>query len=140
MADETPRTPPPYDELDPDIVETVRWLFENGFNPCDSGDGHSKFAGAIDDDHDPDMFLDFPNVFMSCAPDKLVAECNRLRDLLVTAGIEFAPIGPGGSTHVQIEGGYDPANPEFAHILLFHLDDKLLQLAQEKAWQQSQKS
>ena len=48
----------PYDELDPGIRETVRWLNKHLFKTTDSGDGVSKFQDP--DNPVMDMAMDFP--------------------------------------------------------------------------------
>lgn len=85
--------PPPYDELDPGIRETVRWLFERGFDPTDSGDG-SKAAtmGCAESE---------PNVYMLVKdPHQLIHETDRLGRLLTSRGI----VG-------RVQGSYAPGEP-----------------------------
>lgn len=119
------RTPPPYDEIDPGIRETVRWLYESGFEPCDSGDGRSKFDGTVHDEHDPDMFLRVPNVALIVSPDKLVSEADRLCGMLAGRGIVIDAMGPDEG-QPSIQASYDPGRPGDAVIVLLGVDDALL--------------
>lgn len=108
-------------DLDPGIVEVVRWLNAHGFETCDSGDGRSKFAA----DKGPDpCAMAFPNVAMIVAADRLAAECDRLRDLLAHEGVAIEPI-PDDEDFPAIQGTYDPAN-QIASILLLGVDDERL--------------
>lgn len=119
------RIAPPYEKLDPGIRETVRWLFEQGFEPCDSGDGRSKFDGTVEDAHDPNMFLRFPNIAMLCDPDRLVQEADRLMCILAARGIDVPAQGPDPDG-ISIQASYDPADPRHAVIILCGVDDALL--------------
>lgn len=119
------RQPPPYDEIDPGIRETVRWLYESGFEPCDSGDGVSKFTGLVEDPHDPGMFLRVPNVMMAVSPDKLVSEADRLCGMLAGRGIVIDAMGPDEG-QPSVQASYDPGRPGDAVIVLLGVDDALL--------------
>jgi hypothetical protein len=119
-----------YDDLDPGIREVVRWLNDNDFDTCDSGDGKAKFGEdgkpLPEWDTGPDAEYDcvnpFPHVAMRVPTDRLVHECDRLRDLLTARGVPLEVQGLGDS--VSIQGTYDPALADReAHILLFGLDD-----------------
>jgi hypothetical protein len=98
------RVEPPYDDLDPGIRNVVRWLFDNGFNPTDSGDGVSK----------GDAGLDYPHVFM-VAHGHLEAEVERLDAFLRDRGIKVE-----GS----VQGNYAPGGP--AIVVLTGVTDALL--------------
>ena len=104
-----------YEQLDPGIRATVRWLREHGFETVDSGDG-SKAAHM-------ECALDVPNVFIRVAPEKLVAEADRLRDLLAEAGWPTVSIGtvdgPGEHAAAEIQGSYDPADGSATLTLLY---------------------
>lgn len=129
------RREPPYDELDPGIRETVRWLFEHGFNPCDSGDGVSKIGtlpGALDQ----------PHVFMLVSKlERIEVEVDRLNMLLEAKGIHLHGLGPlteeeaeelgvgfippqKGSVKGYLQGSYTPGGP--ATIELFGVNDAIL--------------
>lgn len=130
-VNEAERIPPPYDDLDPGIRETVRWLFEAGFEPCDSGDGVSKFNGVIEDDHDPNMFLRYPNVAMLCVPERLVQESDRLCGMLAGRGVVIEAAGPDDG-QPSIQAHYDPGRPLDAVIVLLGVDDARLGLTREE--------
>ena len=103
-----------YDELDPGIRETVRWLNERGFRTTDSGDG-SKAA-------EMPCAMAEPNVAISVAPADLVQEADRLHRLLTEAGIHFSAIGTGGRF---IQASYDPADgTASACVLLIGVGDR----------------
>jgi len=130
-----PRTVPPYEELDPGVRETVRWLFEHGFNP--TGDGVSK-VGKMG------CARPIKHVYMVVAPsDTLENEVDRLYGLLLERGVrlfdgpstpeeaeelgvrwEGVPEGvvPGGS----LQGSYAPGGPGI--IMLEGVDDVVLGL------------
>lgn len=121
------RIPPPYADIDPGIRETVRWLFDAGFEPCDSGDGVSKFSGTIEDDYDPNMFLHVPNVAMIVSPDRLVQEADRLCGMLAARGVVIEAMGPDEG-QPSIQATYDPGRPQDAVIMLIGVDDAKLGL------------
>lgn len=92
------RQEPTWDELDDGIRETVRFLWDAGFNPVDSGDGRRLGAKQ-----DMDGALDVPHVFMRCHGDALVDESRRLWRLAMNAGvIEANENGP------LVEATYSP--------------------------------
>jgi len=111
-----PRPVPPYDELDAGIRETVRWLFDHGFDPTDSGDGVSKFTDPSNRYHGLAGALDEPHVFMRVAsPAALAAEADRLHVLLEERGVDI----PG-----SLEASYVPDEP--AVLALLGVDDRVL--------------
>jgi hypothetical protein len=124
--------PVPYDDLDPGIRELVRWLNDNDFQTQDSGDGRTKFqedGSPLPEwttaDQDFECVMPFPHVVMPCPVEKLGSECDRLRDLLVGAGVPVEAQGPDGSPAIQ--GTYDPSLSEHpAYILLMGVDAALL--------------
>lgn len=97
-----------YEQLDPGIREVVRFLRVNGFAVTDSGDGtgplRSGNEGAI--------------VFIATTAEKLVAETDRLWQLLVDATADKVKSCPS----VEVEAHYDPQT-ELAEIFLTGLDD-----------------
>lgn len=108
-----------YDELDPGIRETVRWLRFYGFDTHDSGDGKTKL-----EDGDTRCVETVANVHMAVAnPEEMVKECTRLRDLLKSRGVKLKEIGPNQAPHIQ--GSYDPVR-DAAIISLWCVDDELL--------------
>lgn len=109
-----------YNQLDPGIRDTVGWLWANGFETCDSGDGVSKFTDPrwLVDGQVPDEILDFPHVVIRVIPEELVSEADRLLYLLAGQGVEVDPVGLEGSPSVQ--ASYDPANG-IAVLLLEHV-------------------
>ena len=123
----------PYDDLDPGIREVVRWLNDNGFDTNDSGDGKAKFNEdgtplpdwASPEDQGYDCVIPHPHVVMSCPVENLGPECDRLRDLLLAAGVDIGAQGPDGEATIQ--GTYDPMLPEYpAYILLMGVDNAAL--------------
>lgn len=69
-----PRQEPPWAELDPGVAGVVRFLWERGFNPTDSGDGRSKPAEA--------RAFDCPHVFCRVPAARLAFEVDRANRLL----------------------------------------------------------
>jgi len=123
-----------YDELDPGIRETVRWLTSLGFTTCDSGDGATKFdddpnnflAPELPDlDEDDGCALPFPNVAIRVEdPSLMIAEADKL----------FAAIHESGQVEAQgvgfvpcIQASYDPANG-IAMVVLMNVDDDFLRM------------
>jgi len=132
------REVPPWDELDPGIRGTVRWLYEHGFSPTDSGDGKAKFG---EEGHPCGCALHKPHVFMVCGPD-IMLEVDRLNDLLLGRGVrlrtgpetpeeaeedgvDWEPTGEG-EVWGNLEGSYRPGEP--AIIMLWGVDDEVLDL------------
>lgn len=115
-----PYIEPPWADLDMRIRETTRLLWRAGFHPCDSGDGRSK--------PEDERALHVPHVFMVVRdPRELVAECERLHQLLSRLSVTVYPEGEG---NVTISGTYDPANG-LGLIGLLGVDDELLGLVQQ---------
>lgn len=120
----------PYDDLDPGIRRLVHFLNNHGFATCDSGDGRSKFGldgkplpeWQSDDDR-IEWVMNIPHVAMSCDPSNMVSECDRLRDVLLAAGIKIWPMNPDGDT-ASIQGSYEPGTG--CYIMLIGADDSML--------------
>lgn len=93
-----PSNEPPWEELDDGIRETVRLLWSNGFSTSDSGDGRLQGWKA-----DMEGTIDVPHVFSICAPDELIAECNRLKELC-----DAHILGWSDADGVAIQGSYSP--------------------------------
>lgn len=89
-----------YDELDPGIRDTVRWLDEHGFETCDSGDGESKFEEGWTED---DGAMPFPHVIIHCLRENLVMEADRLAIMLLQEGmsIDMGEKPVNGNLHIQ---------------------------------------
>ena len=116
-----PRVEPAYEEIDFSIRETVRWLFEHGFNPFDSEDAAYIFMNVR-------------------PPNYLEEEVDRLHRLLVERGVnlfdgpatpeEAEEIGvpwedmPENSVKGSLQGSYSPGGP--AIIVLDGVNDKIL--------------
>lgn len=119
-----------YEDLDPGIRETVRWLNQQGFITCDSGDGVSKFhpdspwyAG------EETQAADVPHVIMRVDAHQMVSVADALADALRREGIPLGPIGPGDDDDPpHIQAGYDPMAPEGhrAVVLLVGVDDAMM--------------
>lgn len=81
------RVEPPWEELDDGIRETVRELWDAGFDPCDSGDGSKagKMEGA----------LAVPHVFMRVDPSRMVLEALALKSFAAGAADRFTEPSDG---------------------------------------------
>lgn len=75
MAVTPHRVPPPMAELDPGIREMVGYLWANGFETSDSGDGVTK-------PEDERTFGSTPHVCAMTSPLMMVSEANRMAGLL----------------------------------------------------------
>ena len=117
---------PNYEELDPGIRGTVRWLNDRFFETTDSGDGFSKFK---DDDFPksrPEL-IPFPHVIMVVPSIVLIDETDRLAELINSAGLKVLARGPELTEgEINIDATYDPAQPEDGIIMLFGLNDEML--------------
>lgn len=87
-------------KLDPGIRDTVAFLRDNGFETTDSGDG-SK-ADTME------CALPVPNVAMVVHPHKLVAEADRLAQLIMATGHPLAECGDDDAATAEIQASYDP--------------------------------
>lgn len=83
-----------YDELSPGIRGAVKWLRDNGFNTCDSGDG-SNFEQGME------CAWEQPMVIIAVSREKLLSEADRLLALLEAEGVPLTP-----------QGGDDPHEPQ----------------------------
>ncbi len=110
-----------YDELDPGIRETVRWLNDHMYRTTDSGDGVTKLLQALEYGNECEA-LPYPHVFMVCSPEMLVQSARRLLSDLRSIGVTVGPVDRDG---VFIQATYDPAN-ETGIIELVNLNDELL--------------
>ncbi len=100
-----------YDELDPGIRATVRWLRANGFETIDSGDGKTKQDWIAEG-----AALDFPHVHMQTKRATLLDEADRLDRLLAAHHIDGL-----------IEATYSPGSPSV--ISLSNVSDADLERA-----------
>lgn len=97
VVDDVVRTEPPWVELDPGIVETVRLLWDAGFQPTDSGDGMSKVGSGMEG------VLPMPHVAIRVRrPIDLVGETTRAIEVLRNAGYDLDPIAGW-----RVEGSFD---------------------------------
>lgn len=94
MGDE--RTEPPWPDLDDGIRETVRALWDAGFEPTDSGDG-SKAATM-------DCAIEVAHVFMRCAP----ADLARRADELLILVSDWPSSGDYNGN--RVDASYSPAD------------------------------
>lgn len=90
------RTEPPWDDLDPGIRDTVRALWDAGYEPTDSGDG-SK-AGTME------CAIEVAHVFMRCDPADLVRRAGELL-ILVSDWPES-----GDYNGNRVEASYSPSD------------------------------
>jgi hypothetical protein len=97
-----------FNDLDPGIRETVRWLNDKGFLTVDSGDGVSKAGQYGEGD-----YLPFPHVAMLSTPSHLVADADRLLRLLEEHGVSFEP--DQSETDAHIEASYSPND---GHVII----------------------
>jgi len=88
--------PPPWDDLDPGIVDLVRLLWDAGFTPTDSGDGVSKVGGSMDGDDG--CVIPRPHVALSVDRLDLLVETDRAISVLEASG---RPIDPLTAWHVE---------------------------------------
>lgn len=95
-----------YSTLTPGIRKTVKFLREHDFETTDSGDGITNVALGIE------HALDIPMVAMVVDRDDLIAESERLLELL----------RPWMSTKAHIDASYSPID-EAAIILLLDFSD-----------------
>ena len=106
-------------DLTPGIRQTVVWLRDHGFHTTDSGDGVTNVESGME------YALPFPHVFMTCTPEVLIAETQRLQDLLTDMGVEVEPLGPENTQLPHLEATYDPCD-NLGFIALSGVDDDLL--------------
>lgn len=102
-------------EYCPGIRQTVLWLQSLGYETTDSGDGYSNegMEGA----------LDFPHVVIHLdLPANLIAEADRLMEILAAKGIDFTPVDMDSP---YVEASYQPAKPS-AMLFLGNVSDKML--------------
>jgi hypothetical protein len=98
-----------YDELDPGIRETVRWLRQHGFNTTDSGDGVSKPA-------DERVFSE-PHVVVICSGKDLITETDRLNALIAEKQLSMPNLWLDRDSFT-IEGSYSPVDKLGAILLI----------------------
>lgn len=106
-----------YEEMNPGIRRTVKWLRSCGFDTTDSGDG-------VTHDHACDRDHAYVVIVVEDA-DRLVKRADLLRGLLGHRGIKIAPQSIDPSAQVSIQASYDPAN-RIAVIDLTGLTDAML--------------
>lgn len=82
------RDEPPWSDLDPGIVDTVRVLWSAGFITTDSGDGRTKLLEGENDG----SILPVPHVACRVDPQHLLDETDRAVAVLRAAGYHLHPI------------------------------------------------
>lgn len=107
-----------YSALTPGIRRTVALLRSLGFRTTDSGDGVTNVQAGMEE------AMTVPNVYIRVRPERLVAECLRLRNVLRSRRIPVDAQGPDDAPCIQ--GMYDPCD-DSAGILLMGVDDALLE-------------
>lgn len=109
------RDEPPWGDLDPGIVDTVRVLWGAGFITTDSGDGRTKLLAGENDG----SILPVPHVACRCDPKHLLDETDRAVAVLRAAGYHLHP-----TEGWHVEGTYDGGSalvmaygPEPPHVV-----------------------
>lgn len=106
-----------YEQLDPGIRETVRFLRDHGFHTTDSGDGVTK--------PEDERVFHRPHVVSVVDPEVLVERANYLLWLLRSAGVDVDATGPDDDDKTaSVEASYDPCT-KTGLILLFCGDEQL---------------
>lgn len=117
-----------YDELDPGIRRTVRWLRSLGYETCDSGDGKTKPAQGLTWE---DGVRDMAHVCINLRDPgtgrngPLGEEATHLLQRLEAIGIRVGPIGHEIDGMASIQATYDPATGS-SILDLMGLDDSML--------------
>lgn len=106
-----------YDELNPGIRGTVRWLRSYGFDTGSSGDGVTHECPACD--------APYPFVTIMCKPKHLLRQTRALVDLLCDVGLELGEMTEDGPQGVCVQAGYEPVS-NAAWIELAGLEDNCL--------------
>lgn len=113
----TPPLPPLSDDvldgIDPSVRGLVVTLRDHGFNTIDSGDG----VTPKDCETNP-----VPHVIMQVDPSQLVAEADRLVELVASWGLASLNTAPDGQ---GIDACYLPASKR-AHLVLWGMTDAVL--------------
>lgn len=115
-----------YEEMDPGIRETVRYLRAHGFNTTDSGDGKTKFPNGPEEPPTDACAMPMANVAIYTDADILVKEADRLCQLLQGLGIRVGVLNDGDDHEVvEIQAGYDPVDGSSVIVVMFLDDEKL---------------
>ncbi len=109
-----------YSTLTPGIRRTVALLRSLGFRTTDSGDGVTNVQAGMEG------AMTRPNVYIRVRPERLIAECLRLRYALRSRRVPVDVQGPDDAPCIQ--GMYDPCD-DSAGILLMGVDDAMLDRA-----------
>lgn len=92
-----------YADLNPGIVETVRYLNDRGFETCDSGDGETH---KYECDH-PNPYV----VVLSNESIGLTATADLVKEAVEALGIEFVvPSSTDTDSYPFIEASYSPVD------------------------------
>lgn len=107
--------PPITSALDPGVHNFVLFLRAHGFRTSDSGDGVTKLRAGEPDDG---SVLPWAHVFITTHADELVAEADRLLDVMRTAEIAVEPC--------NIEATYDPTqkHPDLGRVGVIAIMDR----------------
>lgn len=97
--------------LNPGIRSTVEWLTQNGFVTTDSGDGET---------HDFSCDQSVPYVHMIVPPVLLIAEADRLVELLKNEGIICELMNEDG-TAPCVEATYNPCDRVGGFLTLWNV-------------------
>jgi len=106
-----------WQHFDPRVRGLARRLWDAGFSPL-----------AMEDDEDDE--LDEPCVFLRCSPENMVAESDRLHELVLSWRLpehQVACSECGGDT-CGVEAVYDPAERDTT-LILWGIEDKMLKRA-----------
>lgn len=107
---------PNYEEMNPGIRQTVKWLRSLDFETTDSGDGKT---GDCECDHP------FPYVAMTVSdPDQLIYETLRLQLQLIKLGVKIEPMNEEGTT-ASLQASYDVGD-KYSVIFMANIDDEKL--------------
>ncbi len=125
-----------YNEIDPGVRETVKFLRANGFDTTDSGDGDHKYH------HGEDCACTIPFANVAAVvddPSELASEADRLVSLLRQLNIIVQPSGWRGADPelfgeppdwdvndaVEVDASYDPIQKVAVLLVLYLNDNKL---------------
>ena len=111
-----------YDELDPGIRETVRFLRGLGVETSDSGDGVTKIATGWDKAE----AMDFPHVWAHY--DNPIIAITRAKAIVRELRQMGVPLAANGTPGVTISVAYDPVDESTA-LMVDGLDDSILYTA-----------
>ena len=114
-------TPEDIEGLDLGVRQLVVRLNEDGFETCDSGDGHTKF---LDPQNHTEFVLKYPHVFIRVHRADLFATVDRVEAYLRTQGVVFnrTSLGEGQPSVV----GHVEPNRNWCFIEVANVTDDIL--------------